>query len=159
MRKCASPFEIIWATDQCSVTGQATSAGQCPGAATCSAQGSGWAGRPGPGGAPEDLPPREQSLLSGSLSVCWVAGLEIHPDRIAFCLFPEDNEQGGAFPTLEFRDYFFLRCLHPLSGPFSRPGFLVNLLWTFRLPICWVSGWPREGKGYCYFCSLTVSDL
>lgn len=128
-------FEIIWATDQYSVTGQATQSGQCPGTATCSAHGSGGAIRPGPGGAPEDLPPWEQSLRSGSLSVCRVAGFEIDLDRIALCLFPEDNEQGGAFPTLGFRDVF-LRCLQPLSGPFSHPGYLVNLLWTFGLPIC-----------------------
>lgn len=116
---------------------------------TCSAHGSGGAS----GGAHEELPPREQSLRWGSLSVCWVAGFELDLYRPASCLFPDGNEQGWAFATLELREVF-LQCLQPFSGPLSHSGYLLNLLRTFRLPICWVSRSPLESKGYCYSCSL-----
>lgn len=147
-------LSIIWATDQYFLRGQATQSGQCSGTVRGSAHCSGGAIRPGPGGAPEDLHPQEQSLWSGSLYVCWLAGFEIFLYRISFCLFPDDNEQGWVFPTLRLEKYSFSVSSLFWSFFSFMDFYLANLVWTFRLLICWVSRSPIESREYYYFCSL-----
>lgn len=139
--------------------GTSNTIGHCPGPVTCAAHSSGGSGRPGPGRAPDDLPPQRQNLSSGSLYVCWREDFEIDLYRVSLCLFPGENEQGWAYPTLLVERRF------PSASPaffwsfFSFRGFkFVNPLWTFRLLIYWVSKSPQqESKGYYYFCYLNFS--